>query len=303
MSKVKETEEKEKRNILGDIIFYFALFCVLAGLLFSQQSNSGPKVIGGYAVFHVLTSSMEPEIPRQALVITQEVPATSLSIGDDITYMVGPSTSITHRIIGITENYQGTGSRGFDTQGINNSKKDKEVVMEDNIVGKVIYTNKILGKCAVFLTNNWYLVIIYIFSFAIIKKLLMSYMSRHDEEDEEEQENNEQSKIQQGNVSLNNTQNDINGAYAQVPTSYDQWGNPITGYPQQYMNDPTWNQQYQGQWQGNMDPYGNLINYQGNEINTIYNNQYQQQGMQNQNMNYNQDWNSNNDGENWNQPL
>ena len=63
----------------------------------------------------------------------------TLQIGDDITYMANQTTSVTHRIVGIMENYENTGQRAFEAQGVMNSEPDRQPVPAVNVVGKVVY--------------------------------------------------------------------------------------------------------------------------------------------------------------------
>lgn len=165
-SKVKK--KKKKFFWVGEIIFYSILICIILGA-FLIKSNSGgrPTSFAGYSMFTVLTGSMQSEIPKGSLVITKNVDPETLKIGDDITYMANSTTTITHRIITIVEKYQETGKRAFETQGIMNSKPDKNLVPASNVVGKVVFHSKFLGDMATFIGKNW-LFIIFVFAVIVI---------------------------------------------------------------------------------------------------------------------------------------
>lgn len=173
-------KEKKKKNIyavFGEILFYSMLVLLVLGAFFIRSNSNGkPNSIAGFSAFTVLTSSMESEIPKGSLVITQSVDPNTLKIGDDITYMSGPTSTITHRIIGITENYLDTGQRGFETKGIMNAEPDKDIVPSANVVGKVIFHNKFLGDVSTYITKNWPIVIfvfvVIIVLFIVLKKVL-----------------------------------------------------------------------------------------------------------------------------------
>lgn len=147
---------KKKLNWVGEVVFYIVLI-VMIFMVFLVRSNSEgqPTSFAGYSLFTVLTNSMESEIPQGSLVITKQVSPESLKIGDDITYMANQTTTVTHRIISIVEKYQDTGKRAFQTQGVMNDKPDKNLVPANNVVGKVIFHNKLLGEVAKFISNNW----------------------------------------------------------------------------------------------------------------------------------------------------
>lgn len=154
----KPKKEKRFLSFFGDLLFYtFLIVFVIAVGMWS--SNGMPKVFFGYSAFTVLTGSMENEIPRGSLIITKQVDPESLKIGDDISYLVSEKTIITHRIVGIEEDYLESGQLGFQTQGTMNKEPDELIVPAVNIVGKVVYHNHTAGKLISFLKANWPLVI------------------------------------------------------------------------------------------------------------------------------------------------
>lgn len=166
-------------------MYYGVMLCVIAGLLFAQQ-NGAVRSIAGLSIFNVLTSSMESEIPKGSMVITKSIDEGELYIGDDITFLVGPTTTITHRIVGIIENYNDTGYRGFETKGIENANKDKDVIVSPNIVGKVIYHNYYMGKVLEFIKAYWVQIVIYLVLFINIRNLLVYLFNKRNTPEEEE---------------------------------------------------------------------------------------------------------------------
>lgn len=173
----KNKNKKKKGTLFGSILFYSMLILlVLVAFFIRSNSNGKPNSIAGFSAFTVLTGSMESEIPKGSLIITQSVDPNTLKIGDDITYMSGPTSTITHRIIGITENYLDTGQRGFETQGVMNAEPDKEIVASVNVVGKVIFHNKVLGDISTYASDNWpfllFIVVIIVALFIILKRVL-----------------------------------------------------------------------------------------------------------------------------------
>ena len=118
------------------------------------RKGSGPKTIAGYSALSVLSRSMQSEIPQGSLVITHQINPGSIKVGDAITYMVSPTTSVTHQVIAIYSNYQNKGMPYFQTKGVDNSAPDKELVAASNVLGKVIWHVPYVGRIAKTAGNN-----------------------------------------------------------------------------------------------------------------------------------------------------
>ena len=143
-------------KIIGECVFYSLLLLLLLSALFVRTTSDGaPKSLVGYSGMIVLTESMQSEIPKGSLVIAKTVDPQTLQIGDDITYMANQTTSVTHRIVGINENYENTGQRAFQTQGIMNDQPDSQPVPAVNVVGKVVFHSETLGVVASFIGSYW----------------------------------------------------------------------------------------------------------------------------------------------------
>ncbi len=182
-----EHVKKRVKSRIWNKMYYWVLLCVVIAFLLYQK-DGGPRVLGGFSVFNVLTGSMQSEIPKDSMVITRKIDEATLKIGDDITFMVGPTTTITHRIVGIYEDYNDTGYRGFETKGLENINKDKDVILSPNIVGKVIYHNYHLGRILVFLQANWRAVAIYLASFILVRTILLKILNKKNANQVEQQE-------------------------------------------------------------------------------------------------------------------
>lgn len=168
----KKKDPKRIRKILGEVFFYLFLILMLLGLLLYKNNNGKPRVIAGYSCFFVLSSSMEEEIPKGSFVVTKKVPAEELKVGDNITYLNTQTSTITHRIIGIHEDYQRSGKRAFETKGIMNKAPDEKLVPQANVIGKVIFHNYAIGQVLNFLSRFWHYILILMFLiFGFIKAL------------------------------------------------------------------------------------------------------------------------------------
>lgn len=178
----REKRKKTKvKKWLGEIGFYGVLICLFFTLILVLGNGEGaPKSFAGFSAFTVLTGSMQDEIPQGSLVITKYTDPALLEVGDDITYMSGPTSTITHRIIAITEDFQETGQRAFKTQGIMNEAPDEALVPGANIVGKVIYHNLKLGQLASLIRRNWPLYVFLLVVLGVLIKVLQKILSKED---------------------------------------------------------------------------------------------------------------------------
>ena len=154
-----DTQANQKgssKSLLSGLAYYAVLIGIVAILFISQGGGKSgvPNNILGFSAMRVLTASMQDVIPKDSLVVTKQVNPMSLTIGDDITFLVSEDTTVTHRIVGIHENYMNTGERGFETQGTMNRNPDKEIVLAGNLVGKVIYHNLFIGKTGLIIREN-----------------------------------------------------------------------------------------------------------------------------------------------------
>lgn len=168
-----ERTKKHAGKWIGDIAFYlFLIVLVVSAALLKGGDSGAPKSLAGFSMFTVLTGSMQDEIPQGSLVITQQTDPRELKIGDDVTYLSSPTTTVTHRIVGIIENYNNTGQRAFETQGIMNAKPDEQPVPAGNVVGKVIFHSYALGRAFTVLSEHWLVfLILLVLTVALIKTL------------------------------------------------------------------------------------------------------------------------------------
>lgn len=156
-------------RVIGNILFYSVLiFCTIA-VYFYSDSDSSPRNLFGYSYFTVLTTSMQSVIPQGSLIITKNVDPNQIEVGDDITYLINQNTTFTHRVIDIYENYQDTGMRGFQTQGVNNPVPDEDIVIAANIIGVVKFHITGLGSALTYIKYNlWLIILIFVIILVLI---------------------------------------------------------------------------------------------------------------------------------------
>lgn len=159
---------------------------IIGVAVLAKGSERGPRSFAGFTAQTVLTSSMESVIPKGSLVISRYTDPNTLAIGDDITFMTNETTTVTHRIIGITEKYGDTGQRAFQTQGVMNSSPDSQLVPAVNVVGKVVFHSLTAGKIAAFLESYWPLLLFFIVILAVLTRVLR-YIYRKDGKKEDKE--------------------------------------------------------------------------------------------------------------------
>ena len=143
----------------GRVLDIGLLLLVVAALLFAR-SEDPDKTIFGYRIYMVLSGSMEPDIPQGSMVAVQEVPPSSLQVGDDITFHTGDADHevITHRIVEIVPDYEGTGSPGYITQGVARSVPDEEIRPAASVLGRVTLCIPLLGYLLSFFQSDYFLI-------------------------------------------------------------------------------------------------------------------------------------------------
>lgn len=155
--------KKKMLRIAGNLMFYLTLFVVVLGVaLFGlQEPGAPPRNLFGYSAMTVLSRSMEPTLPVRSLVLIERVDSgDTLEVGDIVTYLRPNNTTVTHRIIEIVEDYQGSGERGFRLQGDNNATPDQQIIPAVNVIGVVIYSNYTMGQVITFIQNHIILILI-----------------------------------------------------------------------------------------------------------------------------------------------
>jgi signal peptidase I len=126
---------KKYANLVSIVLFYAALAALVVGVYLFASGGKG--TIFGYTYMNVISSSMQSVLPKGSLVIVKEVDPKSIAVGNDITFINSEQMSVTHRVVSIMEDYEGTGERGFETKGVNNDEADFEIVQAANVVGVV----------------------------------------------------------------------------------------------------------------------------------------------------------------------
>lgn len=125
-------KEQHRKRIGKLILIIVILFCIPLTI---------PKVLG-YQVYHVISGSMQPDIPINSVVYVEKKEAAQIQKGDIIAfYSVSDSGAIiTHRVV---KNQVVSGQ--FVTKGDANNKEDIAPVPYEYVIGKVVLSVPLLG--------------------------------------------------------------------------------------------------------------------------------------------------------------
>lgn len=174
------------------ILIVVTIYNMLIVLITSILNKSGKDVFG-YKAYIITANSMKPNISAGDIIIIKQVEEQDLKTDDIITYKTDSKT-ITHRIIDIIVDENNT--KSYITKGDNNNLEDKEHVSYSQIEGKKILRIPLLGKVAILLQDEIYIVltiiIILLIYLAVQKKEEKEKIRREKkkEEDEKFKENN-----------------------------------------------------------------------------------------------------------------
>lgn len=194
---MKNIIEKIKNNkflkIISKIIYtiIFIIVLLLLIMVILQRTSNNEITIGGYRIFVVATGSMVPEYEVGDVLLSKEIDASKLKVGDNVVYegKVGSYNGkvITHKIKSIEkdgDNYKIT------TQGVANTGEDPEID-QTQILGKIAYKIVLLSWFEKIISNNYaFYCIIFIPIAILIFKRFRSFMSEEDEDDDDNDNKN-----------------------------------------------------------------------------------------------------------------
>jgi signal peptidase len=150
------------KQIIETVLLIIIIFLVGVSLLyvfFSKPSNHS------FHVFYIQSSSMEPAIPKNSLVFTKA--EKDYSSGDKISYKhQREKRVVTHMVV---KKIQKNGNLYYITKGVANQEVDKELVMEDQVLGSVFVVIPYVGIVANYAsTKEGFLLLLVIPGFFII---------------------------------------------------------------------------------------------------------------------------------------
>jgi signal peptidase len=155
---VQKNKSKTEKLISVTTSVLLAAAVLFCGFVMFQIQRDGYVTIAGCSVFHVVSGSMEPEIPVGALIISRKTEIEDIKVGDIISFRSLESfmqgSVVTHRVVEI---HKRDGKLALVTRGDANNSMDSFYVTEDNLIGRIIYhtpTGNFVTSLYGFLTNK-----------------------------------------------------------------------------------------------------------------------------------------------------
>lgn len=138
-------------NLIAILLIAASIFVLLTVVM--TPADQVPQVMG-FSILRVLTGSMEPEIPENAMLLVRKTDPETLKAGDVISFY-SPDPLLdgalnTHRILRVER--EGSQIR-FITKGDANPAEDQQRVSEDSVVGKVVFVSTAIGKLVRLISN------------------------------------------------------------------------------------------------------------------------------------------------------
>ncbi len=147
------------------ILLVAAAFLIYYYVATKIYTAKGPGYEPKYSIYTIISGSMTPTIKVYDTIINERVDdANDIQVGDVITFvstsLLTPGTTITHRVVGITEDSDG--NTCFRTKGDYNGAEDQSCAKFQNVIGRVILKIPQLGRIQFFLASRagWLLCIL-----------------------------------------------------------------------------------------------------------------------------------------------
>ncbi len=185
------TQKSKVRKVINIItsVILVLLIAIVVFVFIARISGESPSIFG-YHVFRVTSSSMEPTLMVNDVILVKETPANEIKNGDIVTYLSEQGQlkgeMITHRVI--EEPYNTNGEYYYQTQGDAKGATPDPIISYSQIEGKYVRTLPVIDKLYTFFLSPGGLiafigVIILLFGYEMIS-LIVTYR-RIDEHDDD----------------------------------------------------------------------------------------------------------------------
>ena len=172
-------ETKATKRRVGDVasvavLCAAVLLCITVAL---QVAARGYASVMGYSLFRVITGSMEPTIPVNAVIVCRSTDIHDVAVGDVVVFRLADLSGekiITHRVSDI--HTQSDGTVTLETRGDANPVADTRPVTQSGLIGKVVwYTDKEGGATKVigFLSGSMGFLTCIVFPIILIGALIL----------------------------------------------------------------------------------------------------------------------------------
>ena len=142
----KIKNKRMTKKIFKYIILNILIILFIINLILSFEENT--HILGIY-MFNIVSESMEPTLEINDVVVVKTCEATQLQKGDIITFQQD-GRIISHRILDITKDKK---IIKFRTKGDNNEIPDSDLIPENQVYGKVLFSIKKIGKIISYIQN------------------------------------------------------------------------------------------------------------------------------------------------------
>lgn len=176
----KDTKETKKTGTRAADCVSVVVLCAAVALCLVvavQVAVRGYADMFGYSVFRVVTGSMEPTIPVNAVVVSHREDIERMSV-DDIVVFRSPTTGgeriITHRVVAVYTESDGTTT--LETRGDANPVSDSSPVTQSQLIGRVVwYLDKEGGATRVigFLSSSMGFIACIVFPILLLGALIL----------------------------------------------------------------------------------------------------------------------------------
>ncbi|MGL4608015.1 MAG: signal peptidase I [Eubacteriaceae bacterium] len=185
----KKSSKKNKMiKILGNILFYGLIICILTSAFLFMTSNSPDKSYFGYRIYEVKTQSMSTsgdKVYEQKgfkagdAVIVKQVDLGEIKRDDIITFSVDDTgeSYLTHRVKEVVSTEDG--KIQFVTRGDTNNADDP-IVNSNRVIGKVIFSLPGVGGILGILRQNILMVGIFVVAFIGFVSVLKGYFGKEE---------------------------------------------------------------------------------------------------------------------------
>lgn len=179
-------------DIAFTVFIYLLAAGILIGAIFFAFNTSPDKALFGYRYYTVLTGSMEPSYKVGDMIFVKLTDGKDINVGDVITFNPSQDSEayLTHRVKEKLENFEGTGTTCFRTQGDANNTQDSFVIDESRVIGVVKFGIPGLGYVVRFVQLRWYFLLPVAIMIAVFFQLLKRYFLIGKDEDEPKDKSN-----------------------------------------------------------------------------------------------------------------
>lgn len=160
------------------------LVLIIISIILVQRISKNKVTLGGFGFYTIISESMLPKYKIGDMIISKQVPASTIKVGDDVVYKGKEGDFkdkiVTHQVVEIKENT-------FVTKGINNLIEDPEIT-SDQIYGIVLFKPVFLSFLSRIVSNTYgfYFIIFVPLTIMIFLEIVETIKEKEEEKHEEE---------------------------------------------------------------------------------------------------------------------